>query len=83
MRHSQNSLSINVVNLADNDAPLSLDLLAFLRVNLTKHRQASAKNPPAKANLAPQQPKINKTSTTKTTGQKLSLETLNKDDDHF
>jgi len=57
------------------------DLLAFSRVNLTKHRQALAKNPPTKANLARQQPQSNKTGAAKTTGPKLSLETLIEDDD--
>jgi len=79
---SQNALSINV-NLVNNNAPLSPDLLAFLRVNLTKHRQSLAKNPPAKANLAHQQPQSNKTSAAKTTGQKSSLETLIEDDDDY
>jgi len=78
---SQNALSVNV-NLVNNDAPLPPDLLAFSRVNLTKHRQALAKNPPAKANLAGQQPQSNKTVAAKTTGQKLSLETsIDNDDD--
>jgi len=81
---SQTALSINV-NLVNNDAPLPPDLLAFSRVNLNKHRQALAKNPPAKANLARQEPQINKTSaaktTAKTTGLKSSLETSMEDDD--
>jgi len=50
---SQNALSIDV-NLVNNKELLAPDLLAFLRVNLTKHRKALAKNPPAKANLARQ-----------------------------
>ena len=57
-------------------------MLAFSRVNLTKHRQALAKNPPAKANLARRQPQINKTGAAKTTGLKSSLETsIDNDDD--
>ena len=77
---SQTALSINV-NLVNKDAPLPPDLLAFSRVNLTKHRQALA-NPPAKANLARRQPQINKTGAAKTTGLKSSLETsIDNDDD--
>jgi len=56
---SQTALSIDV-NLANNEELLPPDLLAFSRVNLTKRRQALAKNPPAKANLARQQPKATK-----------------------
>jgi len=80
MCRSQTALSINV-NLANNEEPLPPDLLAFLHVNLTKHRQALAKNPPAKANLARQQPQSNKTGAAKTTGLKSSLETSIEDDD--
>jgi len=67
MCRSQTALSINV-NLVNNKELLLPDLLAFLRVNLTKHRQALAKNPPAKANLARQQPQSNNTGAAKTTG---------------
>jgi len=77
---SQTALSINV-NLVNNEGLLPPDLLVFLSVNLTKHRQALAKNPPAKANLARQQPQSNKTGAAKTTGLKSSLETSIKDDD--
>ena len=77
---SQTALSINV-NLVNNQELSQPDLLAFSRVNLTKHRQALAKNPPAKANLACQQPQINKTGAAKTTGLKSSLETSIEDDD--
>jgi len=79
--HPQTALNINV-NLVNNDALLPPDLLAFLRVNLTKHHQALTKNPPAKVNLPSRQPQINKTSTAKTTGQKSSVETMSKDDDN-
>jgi len=71
MCRTQNLPSVNV-NLANNDAPLTPDLLAFSRVNLTKHHQALAKNPPSKANFVHQQPQGNKTSAAKTTGQKSS-----------
>jgi len=77
---SQTALSIDV-NLVNNEEPLPPDLLAFSRVNLTKHRQALAKNPPAKANLVRQQPQSDKTGAAKTTGPQSSLETSIKDDD--
>ena len=77
---SQNALNVNAI-LANNDVPSPPDLLAFSRVNLTKHRQALAKNPPLQANLPSRQPQIDKTSGAKTTGQKSSLETMNKNDD--
>jgi len=79
---SQTALSVDV-NLANNQEPLPPDLLAFSRVNLTKHRQALAKNPPAKADLARQQPQSNKTGVAKTTGLQSSLETSIEDDDKF
>jgi len=78
---TQSALNINV-NLVHDDALLPPDLLAFLCVNLTKHRQTSAKNPLAKTNLPSRQPQINKTNAAKTTGQKSSLETMSKDDDN-
>jgi len=77
---SQTALSVNV-NLANNEGLLPPDLLAFLGVNLTKHCQALAKNPPAKANLERQQPQSDKTGTAKTTALKSSLETSIEDDD--
>jgi len=77
---SQTALSIDV-NLVNNKELLPPDLLAFSRINLTKHRQALAKNPPATANLVRQQPQSNKTGAAKTTGLKSSLETFIEDDD--
>jgi len=43
MCRSQTALSVDV-NPVNNEGPSQPDLLAFSRVNLTKHRQALAKN---------------------------------------
>ena len=73
---SQTALSVNV-DLVDNKELLPPDLLAFSRVNPTKHPQALAKNPPAKANLVQQQPQSDNTGTAKTTGPKLAFGNIN------